>query len=62
MECFCNKPKLIFWTVFISTILLVWGDEEIQPSKNMFNDITIDTFDHVTRDKDIMLIFFYMPW
>ena len=62
MECFCNKLQLILWTILISTILLVRGDGEIQPSKNMFNDISMDTFDHVTRDKDIMLILFYMPW
>lgn len=35
---------------------------EFQQSTNMFNNITLESFDRSTKEKDIMLILFYVPW
>eukprot|EP00111_Clytia_hemisphaerica_P007855 TCONS_00022828-protein len=75
-HCYCNhinakrtsiKHIWMFWLVFISLIsgTLCDGGTEIQgvqASGNMFNEITMENFDQITKDKDIMLILFYMPW
>jgi len=34
----------------------------IEQSVNMFNNITLENFDQITKEKDIMLILFYVPW
>ena len=74
-KCYCNKMNekrtsrnyWMFWVIFISLIsgTLCDGGTEIQgvqASGNMFNEITLENFDQITKDKDIMLILFYMPW
>ena len=35
---------------------------EFPQSTNMFNNITLESFDRSTKEKDIMLILFYVPW
>ena len=34
----------------------------VQQSTNMFNNLTLDTFEQSTKEKDIMLVLFYVPW
>ena len=41
------------------------GEQEppvVEQSINMFNNITLENFDQITKEKDIMLILFYVPW
>jgi len=57
------KPSslLLVLLSLTSSIRCDGGTQALTQSQNMFNDITLEGFDRVTRDKDIMLIFFYLP-
>ena len=51
------------FVIFYSIMPLMSGVHSEGVSQSlMFNDVTKENFERYTRDKDIMLIFFYMPW
>ena len=57
-----KHSSILFVLLSLASSVYCEGESQASPqSQNMFNDITLESFDRVTRDKDIMLVFFYLP-
>ena len=55
---YLKRWSLFYWTILLFLILLLCDKGRTQA---VF-ELTEQTFDQYTRDKDVMIVEFFMPW